>query len=68
MLVILTIITLLPATKICAAVVCCQSVSNFTVYLRNQVAQVIQLHSEGEPGINTSCMQRSGYSPKLDGK
>jgi len=64
MLVILTIIGLLPATEICAAVICCQSVSDFTMCLRDQVAQVLQLNSKEVP----ESMQRLGYSFELDGK
>jgi len=60
MLLVLTIIALLPATEICVAVICCaQSVSNFTICLRDQVTEVLQLNSEGAPGTNASSMQGS---------
>jgi len=65
MLVVITIIALLPATEICAAVICCaQSVSNFTIHLRDQVNQVLQLNSEWEPGTNASSMQGSSEYSK----
>jgi len=60
MLLVLIIIALLPATETCAAVICCaKSVSDFTIYLRDQVAQAFQLNSEGVPGTNASSMQGS---------
>jgi len=62
MLVILTIIALLPANEIYAEVICCRSVSDFTMCLRDQVFQVLQLSSEGRTGTN------AGYSPELDSK
>jgi len=66
MLLVLTIIALLPATEICMAVICCaQSVSNFTICLRDQVAQVLQLNSDGVPGTNASSIRGSS---ELNGK
>jgi len=65
MLVVLTIIALLPATEICAAVICCaQNVSNFTICLRDQVVAVLDREGQA-PGTNANSMQGSG---ELDSK